>query len=375
MKKRQLIIIAVALAIIVLARLASNFIGTPPERPAPTPVEKVNTVFVDTVALAEIPISIRSTGRVEAIDRVVLYSEVQGMMLPDGGRFRAGNRFKRGDVLFRIRSNDQRAAVVSARSSFLQTLSTVMADIRLDHPDEYPNWDAFLTSADAEDGIPSLPENISQGLERFLTGRGVLSSYYTVRNAEAQLSKYTVRAPFNGVLTEASAVPGTVLRQNTEVGVFLKPGQYEIETAVDRSTIDLLSVGREVEVTESMSGDSWAGTVKRINSAVDPSTQLCSFFTHVQADDLEDGTYVDVSVQAEQVKEAYVVSRSTLIDEKALYTVVDSLLHIRPIQVIHIEGGNAIVKGLKNGDVILEQVPPDAFEGMQVAIYTKEEDQ
>lgn len=374
MKKRQIIIVAVAILIIVIARLASNAIGEPKERPKPVSKEKVNTVFVDTVILGDIPIIVQTTGRVEAVERAELFGEIQGIMLSDGGRFRAGNRFRRGEVLIAVKSDDQRAQVVSVRSEFMRALTAVMPDIRLDHPNDYGIWSEFLNQADAQDGIPPLPSDIPESLERFLTGKGILSSYYSVRAAEAQMQKYRLTAPFDGVLTEALVDPGTVIRPGQRVGLFIKPGIYEVETAVDVRTIERINVGQEVRVTESETGRNWIGRVSRVNAALDPNSQLCSFFTRLEESEIRDGMYLETQVQARTAKDAFSVSRSTLLEGDAVYVIREGFLQRQPIQVAHITGGQAVIQGLEEGMLVLEQVPPDVFEGMRVEVYRKGED-
>lgn len=371
MKKRQIIIIAAAILIVVLARIASNAIGEPKERPKPVSKEKVNTVFADTVSVDDIPILVQSTGRVEALERAELFGEVQGIMIPDGGKFRAGNNFRKGEVLIVVKSDDQQAQVVSIRSEFLRALTAVMPDIRLDHSSEYDRWSDFLSLADAQEGIPPLPEVLPESLERFLTGKGILSSYYSVRAAEAQLRKYRLTAPFDGVLTEALVDPGTVIRPGQRVGLFIRPGIYELETAVDLRTIERISIGQDVTVSESETGRSWKGKVTRVNPALDSNSQLCSFFTRLEDKEIRDGMYLEAQVQARTAEDAFTVSRSTLLEGDAVYVIRDGILQRQPIQVVHIANGQAVVQGLDNGMLVLEQVPPDAFEGMRVEVYRK----
>ncbi len=44
----------------------------------------------------------------------------------------------------------------------------------------------------------------------FITGRGIVSSYYNLKNLEQRLSKYVISAPFSGILTEALVTEGTL---------------------------------------------------------------------------------------------------------------------------------------------------------------------
>ena len=133
MKKRQIIIIVVAIAILAIGVLVKNIISKPKDRPVSQIKENVTTVFTTVVKNDSIPVYVESTGTLEAIKRIELFSEVQGVMEWNNGKFKAGNSFQKGEVLIRIRSNDQQAQLHAQRSSFQTALMAIMPDLKADY--------------------------------------------------------------------------------------------------------------------------------------------------------------------------------------------------------------------------------------------------
>ncbi len=376
MKKRQIIILLVATLILAVGKFGKDFMAEPKEKQAPINKQRVITVFTDEVALEDITIQVSSTGSLMAKDRMELFSEVQGLMLPDNGRFKAGNRFSKGQTLLSLRSDDAGANVVAQRSSFERSLSAIMADIRIDYPSEFSTWDGYLKAIDVNTPLPSLPEVRDTKLKSYLTGRSIYSTFYSVRNAEIMLSRYHITAPFSGVLTSANVNPGTVVRPGQALGVFVKPGLYELQASTDSRTASRLSLGQKVKLhTDGDNMKEFEGFVKRVNASIDPQTQMSDFFVEVRSEELSEGQFMKVDVQAETVENSYVINRSAIKDTRYVYLVENGALKSKEIHVLHTDDKTAIINGLKNGEVVLTTLPPAAFEGMKVNIYAEKPEQ
>lgn len=373
MKKRQIIIIIVAIAILVVGKLLSNVIATPKEKVSKKPSKNITTVFTEAVQNDSVAIFVQSTGVLEATKRLEIYAEVQGQMMPDNGRFKAGNSFKKGELLVSIRSNDQQAQLFSQRSSFESALTAVMADLKIDYPEEFPKWEAYLQSYSSDKAVPKLPETKSEKLNAFLVGRGIYSNYHSLKNTEIINGKYNIRAPYDGVLISANADPGTVIRQGQALGVFIQPLKYEMETSIDAVSAERLEIGQKVNLTmEGLADKKWEGTITRLVKAVDQSSQMSTFFVTVNGKDLKEGMYLQAEVEATKIPNSFEISRSALIEGNKVYVVQADTLSLKNIHVEYFNQNTAIVTGLKNRDQVLVKVPPSAFEGMQVAIYKED---
>jgi len=370
MKKRQLIIIAVALAILAIGIVVKNAISTPKERSISQIKEKVTTVFTTIVKNDSIPIYVESTGILEAEKRIELYSEVQGIMEADNGRFKAGNSFQKGELLIRIRSNDQQAQLYAQRSSFQTGLMAIMPDLKADYPDEFDSWNNYMKSFSVEKFVQNLPKVQSDKLESFLVGRAVYSSYHALKNLEIINGKYNLTAPYSGVLITASVNPGTVIRPGQALGTFIQPLNYELETSTGALTAERLSLGQSVELSlQGMPDKLWKGKISRLVKAIDKSSQMSTFFVSVKGTDLKEGMFLQAKVKANDVPNAFEISRASLIDNQHVYAVENSMLVLRPVQTAYFNQSTAIVSGLKEGEVVLTKVPPAAFEGMKVIVY------
>jgi hypothetical protein len=164
----------------------------------------VKTVFVDTVKNTTIPVVISANGNLMvAKRRVELYSEVQGIFKSGSKLFKAGQKYNSGETLIRLDASEYYASVQSAKSNLYNSIAAIMPDLRLDFPEVYPKWQAYLNNFDLKNNTPELPEMSGEKENYFITGRGIISAYYNVKNLEQRLAKYRIAAPFTGILTEA----------------------------------------------------------------------------------------------------------------------------------------------------------------------------
>lgn len=369
MKKRQVIIIISAIAILAIAKLVSNFLASPKEKPAKVQKDNVSLVFSEEVKLDSIPIFIESTGLLKAVKRLELYSEVQGLMEDDQGRFKAGNSFDKGDLLIQIRSQDQRAQLYAQRSSFQSTLAALMPDLKADYPDAYQTWDAYLKGFDNDKMTMDLPEVKNDKLKTFLIGRGLYSNYYTLKNLEIINQKYSIRAPYDGVLIQSEVDPGTVIRNGQLLGVFIQPNRYELEVSIDAASAKYIAVGQEVKLSLEGEEKSWTGRVNRLVKAIEEQSQMSTFFVEVKSEELKEGMFLKASVEARSIPNAFSLNRAALVDQNQVYVVQADTLATKDIELKHLGKDKAIISGLKNGEQVLTKVPPSAFPGMKVAIY------
>lgn len=367
---RKAIIVVVGILIIIAGIKGFQVVGESKKKPASKKADKITTVFTENVSLSAVPVFVEATGVLEAVEKLELYSEVQGIMLPDGGKFKEGVAFRKGQVLLGLRSNDVQAQLVAQRSSFQRLITSVMPDLKLDFPEGFQTWSAYLNNLSVDKTLKELPDVKSEKLKLFLTGKSVYSDYYNIKNAEINLSKFTIRAPYDGVLIEANVDPGTVVRQGQKLGVFIKPDYYELEVAINANQADKIKQGQVADISADKSfGRVITGKVARINRTVNTESQLSSVFVKVKSNELKNGMFMHAKIHASDVDNAMEVSRSTLFDLDKVYLVENDILVPKTVTIKHQSKNSAIVTGLKNGDTMLSKIPPGAFAGMKVSVY------
>lgn len=363
---RKIILSVLGIALIVGAFLFANYLIANKNKPKPVVPKVVKTVLVDTVKNSTITVVISANGNLTAKQRVELYSEVQGIFKSGKKLFKAGQKFNKGETLIRLDASEYYASVQSAKSELYNSVAAIMPDLRLDFTDVYPKWQAYLNNFDLNKTTPQLPEITGEKENYFITGQGIVSAYYNVKNLEQRLAKYRIIAPFTGILTEALVTEGTLVRSGQKLGEFINPSVYEMQVAVSKSYADVIKEGAKVELSNLEKTKAYEGTVARVNGSIDASTQTITAFVDVMHNDLKEGMYLEANLNAEKVENAIEIDRSLLLESQEIYVIRDSLLNVIPVKPVHFSDKTVVLKDVPNGTVILKKPVPGAYAGMQV---------
>jgi multidrug efflux pump subunit AcrA (membrane-fusion protein) len=322
-------------------------------------------VTVEKVKNSDIPITVKTNGVAEAIKKFELFSEVEGVFEYSSKDFRTGQKYRKGQILLRINSEEFQANVISAKSDFFNLLVSVMPDIKIDYPNEFQAWQSYLDAFDVERPLKKMPEP-SQQLKYFITGRGLLSSYFNIKNLETRLNKFVIRAPFDGVLTEASINPGTLIRPGQRLGEFVDPSVYEVGVALQKSMIPYIAIDDTV-VLKSLDGLFTAkGQINRINAQIEQQTQTIQVFVKTTDNKVKEGMYLQIEINGQTIENAFAISRSLIQNETQVFIVNDSVLAYKSVKPVYYLDEKAIVQGLDNEDVIMTSNLSSAYPGMLV---------
>ena len=335
----------------------------------PKPAKVVKTVFVDTVKNRNIPIIIPANGNLVAKRRMELFSEVQGVFRKGNRLFKAGQPYRQGEVIINIDASEYYASVQSAKSNLYNLITSIMPDLRLDYPEVYGKRQSYLNSFDMNKTTPPLPEMDTEKEKYFISGRGILTNYYNVKNMEQRLSKYTIRAPFSGVLTDALVTEGTLIRSGQKLGEFIDTGVYELEVAVSKTYSDLLKLGEKVELSNLDRSRTFTGTVSRINGKVDQSTQTITAFIEVSDPDLKEGMYLEANLNAKEETEAIEVDRGLLLENDQIFIVRDSILDLIDVRPVYFSDKKVVLKEVPDGTTMIARPVVGAYVGMLVQVY------
>lgn len=340
------------------------------KKQAPEAEVTIPTAFVQSAKNEIVPVSISESGRLSARYKIDLFAEVQGLMENPKVEFKPGTHYKKGAVLLKIKSDDYYANLQAQKSVFQSLITGILPDLKLDYPEAYKRWDAYLKAFDMRKPVADLPKAKSDKEKFFLTGRNVYTTYYNTVNLEIVLDKYTLIAPFDGVLTEALVTPGSLVRSGQKLGEFIDPSEYELELSIGQGLRSAVKVGKSVAITNpENTGQTWTGTVSRINGKMDPATQTVQIYISVKGENLSEGMYLEARVSGEEKMNAIEIQRNLLVDGNKVYEVLtDSTLALRPVNVVHKSREDVIVQGVENGVMILSKAIPGAYPGMKVNI-------
>ena len=369
MDKRKIILSILGVLLIVMSFYLANMIIQSKKTPTPRPIKVVKTVFVDTVRNAAVPIMVPANGNLVAKHRVELYSEVQGVFKRGSKLFKPGEPYRKGELIIGIDAAEYRASVQSAKSNLYNLITSIMPDIRLDYPELSAKWQNYLNDFDLNQTTPELPEMASEKERYFISGRGILTSYYNVKNLEERLSKYNIRAPFNGVLTEALVTEGTLIRSGQKLGEFIDTGVYELEVALSKTFSDLLQVGKKVELVNLERTRTYTGTVTRINARVDQNSQTITAFIEVSDPSLKEGMYLEANLNAREEQNAIEIDRGLLLEGDRIFVVRDTILDLIDVKPVYFTDKSVVLKEVPDGITIVSKPVVGAYAGMLVKVY------
>ena len=369
---RKIILGIIGLLFIVGAITLGKFFVDKNQKPRPTFKKTIKTVFVDIVKNKEIPIVLIANGNLVAKNKIDIFSEVQGVLNTSNKAFKPGTTYSKGETLLSVNSDEFNASLNSQKSNLFNLITSILPDIRLDYPSEFKKWEDYLKNFDITKPVPELPKFSSDKEKYFISGRGILTAYFNVKNLEVRLTKHHITAPFTGILTETLVTPGTLVRVGQRLGEFIDTSVYELEVSVNAEFAELLKIGNTVELKSLNSSKTYNGTVARINGKIDQVSQTITAYIEVRDKDLKEGMFLEANLIAKSESDAIEVSRKLLVNNSAIYTVKnDSILTLQRINPVYFGSESVVLKGLENGTKILSQPLPGAFDGMVVKIGQK----
>lgn len=323
-------------------------------------------VHVEKVGLDTIATAVEIDGPIKAAQRIDLFTEVSGKMLPGNKPFKDGVAFQQGEVLLSIDKRDYELQAVAARSGFQRLLTQVLVDLKIDYPDTYQIVDDYVNTLNPKQNLAPFPAIADAKARKFLIARNVMNQYYAIEAQQAQLAKFTVIAPFDGVLSGVDLDAGRVVQPGQRLGQLIGNGEFELEAGLPLSELSLVKRGAPVKLTTSNGRSQFYGKVKRIGAQVDRQSQTVKVAVSVSGDQLFDGMYLQGEIQCNAQQDALEIPRYLLQDDNQLFVVQDSVLKLHPVELMHTQGKQVIVKGLTPGMLMVNQIVPGAFEGMKV---------
>ena len=304
-------------------------------------------------------------GKLQSINQNNIVCEVNGIFI--GNNFKSGVSFFKGDTLGYINYDEFKNNLNSQKSILLNQVSKLVSEIKFDYPDDYSKWYNFMKKINFKSNLPDIPSISNEKLKNYLTGKNFYSSYYAVKSIEDRISKHVLIANYDGVLSDVSIKSGTAVVFGQKIGVFYQPKYLEFESSVSLENALLIKPKMKVFIKSDELIDNDFGYVARVNKTLNSNSQNMSVFIEVDGDKFFNGMYVDGYIIIGSVENSLLVDRS-LLDGSHIYLIVDDKLAKKQVEILQIIENKAIVKGLKNNDVMLGESVKDSYEGMPVRI-------
>lgn len=375
---RRIIIIASLIFIIGLSYGLMRFlIAQRAEPPSMHAMERIRFVMAEPIAYGRVITPVSEEGRLSSVSEIDLVAEASGKILQGSIPLKKGAHFARGDVLFTIYPDEAELALKAKKSSFLNTLASILPDIEIDFPQQKEDFLKYFSSVQIDDPLPEFPEISNEQLRIFLASKNVLSEYYSIRKDELQLSRHTLRAPFAGSLTNVYMEAGAYVNTGGRVARAISTDELELEVPLLQFDADWVKIGDPVTVHSENRDQTWNGKVIRKSQFIDESTQSQSVFVKIDTHNhlsLLAGMYLSASFPGHPVDGVMEIPRSAVFNTNEVFLVKNSRLMTSTINIVKINEETLIFNGLTPGDTLVVQPLINVYEGTYVTTEKKGRD-
>jgi len=366
MINKKISIVITGLVIIVgifIANILSN--QKEPMRRTPTS-QNIKPVNIITIKNNNLQTEFEIGGHLAALDKAEIYAEVSGILLNTPKRYKEGTRYSKDETLIKIDDSVYKNNVLAQRSSLLNQLTLLLPDLSIDFPESNSRWNSYLEKFEIEENLKPLPEPNSDKERYYIASRNIFNQYYAVKSMEETLAKYTISAPYNGVVTMSNINPGTLVRVGQKLGEYTNTDVYELAASAGLHEIQHLAPGHPVFlISEDIEGQ-FDGRVQRINEVIDKTSQTVKVYITTKDKRLKDGMYCTALIKSKPISNSVQISRNLIVGNGHVYAVEDSTLTLKAVDIVAVENEKVIVKGLKDGLQIIGEPIAGAFEGMKI---------
>lgn len=371
--------ILLPLAILASAILVFIVLVRTPERlPLAAPDQAIASVRVAAVSSGTVHLDVQSQGRVQASRRVSLSAATAGPVSWVSPSLVAGGYFSKDEVILRVDSSDYETALERARS----VLSQAQSDAR------FAREELERNSALAEQRLIS--ETQLRDLQRQAenTGLRVRDAEAAVAQAELDLRRSEIRAPFNTIVESTSIDIGQQVGRGTTLAVLLHADEVEIRLPLAINQLDYLDLplGIRGEIPDELQPDVlvtgllgknkqiWRGKLVRMEASIDTGSNAIQAIARVSHEvdgiPLPIGLYVNAAISGRQVDNIVSLPREVVRgNNRVLVVDTENRLWFRDVDVMRLENDRVLVQGgLADGERICLSPIQTIIDGMRVNV-------
>ena len=374
-----------ALAILVgAAALAAGFMSLRSQAEQVAPETVATRVEVVQVDAEDLTARVQATGVVQPAQQVALTPQVSGRIVWQSKKLEPGSRVEKGTVLARIDPTEFELLAEQARSS----VRTAEVELELEKGRQRSaarEWALLGDGRDPEDAPLALRKPQLEASKQ-----GLAAAQSSLKQAELNLQRTYLIAPFNAVVLDESIDVGQVVGPTTVAATLVGTDEVWVKVSVPVDQLPAVVLPRDDEESDEPTGSPARieqrlggrssivrnGSVARLMGQLDPQTRTAQLLVAVpnpmEAAEGElpllPGAYVDVAIDGKLMRDVFRVPRNALENGERVW-VVDSenALRSRTVTIGWREADDVIVtSGLEDGSRLVVSPLALPIEGMPV---------
>jgi RND family efflux transporter MFP subunit len=349
-----------ALALVGLSLFALSACSSEPRTVSAAP-EVVRNVQLLTAQQATVPDWLEAVGTLQAAQSSQLSSQITANIVAMW--VKEGDRVHRGEVLAVLEDAQPQAAVqqaAAAVSAAQQEIVAADSDYSLAEATFKRDRDLYSKKSVSPQEFDEIKAREQAAMaRRQLAQAGLAQAQAALAQAQTTLSYTRVRAPFDGIVTEKRADPGTLATPGMPLLVVEDQRRFRLEAGVDEGDIHLVKLEQAVPVTlDSLPEAKFSGRVAQIVPAADPASR--SFVVKIELPPdarLCSGLFGRAHVASGQ-RQAILLPRTAVLDRgqlQGIYVVgADQVATLRYIALGKAEGQQVeVLSGLQDGERVV----------------------
>ena len=375
---KAVITIAVLLAAVAAAA------GIIMSRPTPeqlTVSESTSAIRAMTVAKESLRLSIRSEGTVTPKTQTDLIPEVKGRVTWISSNLVVGGYFQAGDLLVTIDAADYEARTGLAQAQLLR------AEAELEHK----RFELQRLQTLIKDKLVSQSNLENAARAHKIAKANVIESKINLAQAERDLSRTKITAPFEGMVRSESIDIGQFVQQGAPIASIYASDAVEVRLPIVNAQLAYLdpanlqrgeldpATAPMIRLTARYAGTSfiWRGQLARTEGEIDAQSRMITAVARVRQDNqspdvppLQVGAFVAAEIEGQYLDDIVRLPRAALRpNSQVLIIDSDNRLRFRAVNVLRLENDFVIIdSGLESGEVVNLSPIQTVVDGMRVSL-------
>jgi len=373
-----------AVLILIFAGLAAAYYISFPEKTKQQEQEKNNVVLVETqnITLGNYPVKIEVMGQVRAAREAALQAQISGEVIEVSPEFIPGGSFKKGDVILKIDPSEydldvqmKQAALNQSRAAL--TIEKGQQSIAKEELKILQNTTGRkLNGTDLALRKPQMEQ----------ANADIAAAQASLDMAKLNLSRTTLTAPFNALVTARNTNVGNVISLQETLATLVSTDEYWINIEVPVNDMHWLDA-QNTKAVISLNNDRAArdGSLLKIVGTINSQSRLADIIVRVpdplgltqeneSTSPLIIGDFVPVTLIGKSLINAVRLPQSYIRDGQTLWIMRDGKLVTQPVSIDYTDRTYAYISsGLNEGDQIITSNIITPVNGMDIKVHNDDE--
>ncbi len=355
----------------------------PPEAAQVEP--KGLAVFVAEATPTNVTLSVTTQGEARPRREIDVVPQVGGKLVYVSPAFIEGGFFEEGDVLLRIDPADYRLSLTRSSAEVARAQRALDREIA----------EAEIAARDWEELGEGEASSLTLREPQLAEARASLAAARaTLQDAQLQLDRTEIKAPFDGRVREKSADTGQFVSPGSSLGRIFATDVIQVRLPLTDDELSILNLpvaylateddpGAPVVLKGAVGGEerSWEGAITRTDSAIDTRTRTLFAFAEVQdpygaaAEEagapLPVGLFVTAEITGRTIADAISLPRSALRgSDQSFVANQDGTLSIRTVKVAYSDRDRVVLtSGVEAGEFVVTSSILSPQSGMKIEAF------